>query len=171
MVVVGAHEAKVEAEFAPGDELVEKRFGGGAEAPPTGAAAVGTKSDAGGRPLFVFDEGGENLVRRDVAEMKIGGEFAGGALGRLIAGVGVRGKLFAKKRFEKRLRGGGAAAECDGRNGMVDGNFGEGASASVEKRGRGRGPARCDFAGKRFSARESYEGERMRIGKVEQMRF
>lgn len=171
MVAVGAHEAKVEAEFAPGDELVEKRFGGGAEAPPTGAAAIGTKSDAGGRPLLVFGEGGKNLVGRDVAKVEIGRKFAGGALGRFIAGVGVRGKFIAEKRFEKRLRGGGAAAEFDGRNGMVDGNFGEGARAAVEKRGRGRWPARCDFAGKRFGARESYVGERMRIGKVEQMRF
>jgi hypothetical protein len=72
--VVRAFVADVEAELAPGNELVEKRLGIIARAPPSRAPAVCRRYDILGRPALATHDLEKNFVRRDMAEMKVGGK-------------------------------------------------------------------------------------------------
>src|SRR5690606_5800994 len=75
----------VEPDLAPGNELVEEGLGRVAGAPPAAAAARWPGREPLGGPALGLHQLGEDLVDRDVPEMKIGRQLTLGARVRLVA--------------------------------------------------------------------------------------
>ena len=78
--VVAAH---VEAELAPGDQLVEERLGVSATSPTSRSRLPAARgAEPVGDPAFALGDAREDLVGADVAEVQVGREAAASSPGR-----------------------------------------------------------------------------------------
>src|ERR1700690_1304198 len=103
LIVVFLQVAAIEAQFTPGDELIEKCFRIGAHAPPSGAAAVRAQGDSLRRPSLALCNGRKNLVGGDVAKMQIGRQTARAVLAGLIAPLRIDIELVSDKTCQPRF--------------------------------------------------------------------
>ena len=88
-LVVGHVLAGVEGELAPHEQLIEIRLHRRRDAPPALALAAGASAEPAARPALVRDQGGEDLVRRDVAEVQVRRHPAGRVAVRMVVILGV----------------------------------------------------------------------------------
>ena len=119
-------EAPFEAEFPPGDELVEKGFRALAHSPPAGAPARRFGAQAGGFPGLVGSDAVEDLVGGDVAEMQVGGQTAG----RVAFGVVPVGGVAGEPVLDEGGEAGGGSVGAAGQEGGVAERVG-GAAARI----------------------------------------
>src|SRR5277367_5687640 len=96
-VVILATARKVESNFAPGDELIEKLFDRRAHSPPALAAAVGTVRKLCLRPFFARHEIVKYLMRGNMTVMQIRRKAAGCLLIGIVPQLAVSGNLLGEK--------------------------------------------------------------------------
>jgi hypothetical protein len=118
--MIGPKAADVEAEFPPGDQLVEKPLGTAAYPPPPGAAAVGWRNHVLGRPALVAHGFEKHLVRRDVTEMEVGRQAARRLRLRPVTVIKVAPETMVEKSAQGGVSGRRTATDGSGGNGVVD---------------------------------------------------
>src|SRR6185369_14649438 len=162
--VVLALRAHVEAQLAPGDELVEERLRRGAHPPEPLALPAARCAEELRRPALRARDGAEDLVRRDVAEVEPGREPARTVEVGVVAVLGVAREALRDERGEAGARRGAPAPERRRRHRVVDGERRERRGIAREERRRRGGPAREEVPGERGRGGERGAAERVRGG-------
>jgi hypothetical protein len=119
-----------------------------------------------GRPSLAGHDRAEDLVRRDLPEMKIGRELACCLEVWMRVIVGVSSELVLDEAAKHPLCGGMSSAERGRLDGVIDRQGGERIRIPLEQRARRRRPARRDVGGEATSLQAFY---RVRVGDLRHM--
>ena len=110
----------VERELSPGDQFIDEALGGLTQMPPAGLAASDALAQHVWRPLLLFDNGREDLVRREVTEVQIRRERAGAIDFGFVAGRGVVLQFPGDEELQTLLCNVTASTHLCRRNGVID---------------------------------------------------